>query len=315
MIMYRGIRRNVRQLLQSLVQTLAINPYTRRVLNQIYFVLNYQQKNIVHRLFSRSFRNGRSINKSSVWTIEFLGKRLKLPLRVEQIIIDWDLALSVLGHEPEIKEIYSNLIRSAQRPDLFIDIGTNYGTHSLLFLLHGIDTISFEPNTNCHNYFLETCKLNGITPHLEAVALGNKASNIELWFPKDETWLGSVDPRIKDTLQSQYTLTSQIVRVVKLDDYLENFRGHRVLLKIDTEGSEYQILQGAIQTLQECKPLLMFECLAGENRGDVFDLLDGQAYTIHNLAYNGSFTSPAHTHNSFVSSLQNNFVGLSKHSL
>ena len=80
-----------------------------------------------------------------------------------------------------------------------------------------------------------------------------------------------------------HDLITLSVAVVALDDYFTE--GERVtLLKIDVEGAELGVLQGADLTLQA--PLLIFECenrhLAPGNVGQVFSYLS-------NLGYEGSF--------------------------
>ncbi|CAA9891487.1 conserved hypothetical protein [Candidatus Methylobacter favarea] len=76
-----------------------------------------------------------------------------MPLTSERFWLDWDTAVSITGHDIEIKQTYEALIGSSEPPELFIDIGANYGTHSLLFLVHQIKTITFEPNASCHDFF------------------------------------------------------------------------------------------------------------------------------------------------------------------
>jgi hypothetical protein len=71
---------------------------------------------------------------------------------VEGDSADWGLSLLVAGHDVEIKETYRYLLEE-RKPKLFFDIGANYGTHSLIFLTHGVRTISFEPNLGLRPYF------------------------------------------------------------------------------------------------------------------------------------------------------------------
>jgi hypothetical protein len=64
--------------------------------------------------------------------------------------LDWFLALATLGDDSTVKKTYAAIVSSSRKPDLFLDVGANYGTHSLLFLAHGIRTWSFEPNARCY---------------------------------------------------------------------------------------------------------------------------------------------------------------------
>src|SRR5207249_3638516 len=159
-----------------------------------------------------------------LWTVTFLGRPIRLSLRPGQMWLDWDAALSILGHEVEIKETYSSLLASSASPELFIDVGANYGLHSLLFLAHGVDVISFEPNHLCREYFLSACRLNGVTARLEEIALGDIGCNTELWFPHGRTWLGSTDITVRQSLEPSYELRSQLVIQKRLDDYFSDLR-------------------------------------------------------------------------------------------
>lgn len=173
-----------------------------------------------------------------------------MPLTAERFWLDWDTALSIVGHETEIKDTYLALIGSREAPELFLDIGANYGTYSLLFLTHNIETITFEPNSSCHDYFREICELNGVVGRLEAVALGDSEGFVELAYPEKDTWLGTTDMNIAKSLARRQELVARIVKQKTIDGYLPEFENKSMLIKIDTEGTEYRVLQGGLKALQ-----------------------------------------------------------------
>ncbi len=222
--------------------------------------------------------------------------------------LDWDAALSILGHEVEIKETYASLLASTVPPDLFIDVGANYGLHSLLFLVHGVDVISFEPNHRCREYFLSACRLNGVTARLEEVALGDISRDTELWFPEGRTWLGSTDTAARKSLEASYQLSSQRVTQKRLDDYLSDMRSRRVLLKIDTEGSEYQVLAGSRRTLREIRPHVIFESWRGNGRHELFELFSLERYRIASLPWQVESPPQFHGRERFLDSHAINFI-------
>lgn len=112
------------------------------------------------------------------------------PLDGHDTWLEWDLALSMLGHELEVKHTYLNLIR-LQRPKLFFAIGANYGLHSTMFLIHGVPTVSFEPNPRCHEYFRKLALRNHVQCDIQQLALGAAEGWVQVSFPDRETWLGS----------------------------------------------------------------------------------------------------------------------------
>jgi FkbM family methyltransferase len=282
----------------------------RRALNFLYTQLTYEQKQFCHRGFSGIYRDLSSRAKSGTWKVDFAGKKLLLPLKPERMWLDWDTALAILGHDIEVKKTYETLLKSGRRPDLFIDIGANYGTHSLLFLAHGVETIAFEPNTSCHAYFLEACALNQIQCQLEPVALGDAERNVRLTYPVTETWLGSVGGGFSGPPTNQGGTVEQEVQQRTLDSYMANFQNRRVLVKIDTEGHEHSILRGARIVVQTCKPLVIFECWRGEARQIVSELFRQSNYQLFHLPWSPTKEVAALTDGDFCTSAQTNFIAV-----
>lgn len=85
------------------------------------------------------------------------------------------------------------------------------------------------------------------------------------------------------------------VRTERLDDVLENGPAP-ALVKIDVEGAELGVMQGAIETLQRHRPHVVFEHgaggadLYGTQPTQVFDLLDGVGLRIFDFDGNGPYS-------------------------
>ena len=73
------------------------------------------------------------------------------PQTTEHSNVDWSNALAIVGHDIDVKTTYELLLSSQRPPEVFIDAGANFGTHSILFASQGIRTIAFEPNRNAMN--------------------------------------------------------------------------------------------------------------------------------------------------------------------
>jgi FkbM family methyltransferase len=124
--------------------------------------------------------------------------------------------------------------------DLFVDIGANVGSYSILSAAHiGCDTISIEPVPITFNYLIDNIRINGIEEKIEAlnIALGSQEGTTAFTSNHDTTNHVATS-NDKDTI---------IVQIRSLDDVL----GKRtpILLKIDVEGFETEVLNGASQTL------------------------------------------------------------------
>jgi len=68
--------------------------------------------------------------------------------------------------------------------------------------------------------------------------------------------------------------------VVKLDSLLEEGRlGKVTFLKIDTEGAEKQVLEGASDTIVRYRPYIVMEYHTPEDRDAINNILDTYVYT------------------------------------
>lgn len=263
-----------------------------------------------HVFFAKIFREGSARVEPGTWTVEFQGKMVRMPLSAEQMWLEWDSAVSLVGHDVDVKETYAALLASPAGPDLFVDIGANYGIHSLLFLVHGVDTLSFEPNSSCHGYFRLLSRANGVEPNIQHVALGAAEGNLQLVYPERDTWLGSTDAAVKSRLASKADLVTERVEQKTLDAYLPQFLGKRVLVKIDTEGNELAVLQGAMNTLERVRPKIIFESWGPEVRASLFEFLGKSGYQVQPLRLPPNLETPPLTYDEFMNSAAQNFIAV-----
>jgi FkbM family methyltransferase len=289
---------------------MATHDWSRKMLNALYLELTYPQWHSFHHQFAKIFSGEQMRACNGAWEVEFAGRRIRLPVTSDRLWLDWACALSVVGHEVEVKETYSSLITSARPPQLFLDVGANYGTHSLLFLSHSIDTITFEPNASCHGYFNDVCVLNNLQPRLEAVALGEDDGHVNLSYPEKDTWLGSTDESVIEKLVATQRLITETVEQRKLDDYFDELGTRRILMKIDTEGNECKVLQGSRRILMEKRPLIIVECWGGMARARLFDFLTAQEYRLAQLPWKPDKPNPLLGLSEFAESTALNYMAV-----
>lgn len=270
-----------------------------------YNMLSYRDKQIYHSLFSKLLYT-QNVKIHSDFLISFSGKVLRIPIQTDSVGLDWDTALSILGNDIEIKETYENLINSSAKPNCFFDIGANYGTHSLLFLMHGIDTISFEPNSECIERFKELAGHNQLRCRAETVALGESESVERLTFSSNETWNGSLN-KMK-SLQPSSNVKSIEVKVDTLDSYIEKNKIKPDLIKIDTEGYELKVLKGGKNFLRKEKPVVIFESLDKNERTELFTFLSESGYHVCNLPFNPKNNTSRLNLLQFLQSNKTNFI-------
>lgn len=247
----------IRKISQVWVKKAVLDPVRRSKLNNLYHQLSFYEKSIFHALFGRIFRDGNTYEIDGYWTLKFAGQEIQIPLNGESLWLDWETALSVLGHDYEIKSFYEQEITSPNPPSCFLDIGANYGTHSLLFLKSGIRGISVEPNPECKPYFERMARFNQVKGEWFGIALGEEEGKAEIVFPEGETWLGSL--KEIDFTYRKEKIKSYQIDVDTLDNFLliNNFQPD--LIKIDTEGFEEGVIRGGAKYLGGSLPNLIFE--------------------------------------------------------
>ena len=145
-------------------------------------------------------------------------------------------------------------------PSLCIDIGANIGDYSEVLLNRtNTNVIAFEPLPKA---FETLSKLKQSFPNrIEAInaGVGSKEEVLELHYGAEDSELASFSPEVEQIYYVGASNTNVMkVPVITLDSYYEKHIKGKFdsldLLKIDTEGFEYEVLAGANQTISELKP-------------------------------------------------------------
>ena len=132
----------------------------------------------------------------------------------------------------------------------FIDIGGNVGIYSYLFSNKFKQIECFEPIKEI-TYRLSA--LNKKNIHLHNLALSNRAGNLRLYIPKID---GILTPPLATLEKRSKPYETRKISIKKLDSF--NF-SYVDLIKIDVEGHEYKLIQGAIKTIKKNLPIIICE--------------------------------------------------------
>jgi FkbM family methyltransferase len=312
-----ALRRRVRPLLplsisRALIRAAVARPRVLAIVNRTYNALSWKQKHYFGVATGSAFQGRASMPSTRQWHVVFAGRTITTPLTPPRSELDWDLAVSILGADREVKQTYETILSSDQRPDLFVDIGTSYGTHSLLFLAHGVRTISIEPNPVCYNYFEESARLSGVTADIRCFVVGDSHEAVQFVFPEGDTWNGSADPDVQKNLgeTSRGRLLKLTVQQTTIDDLLGDEIGNRLLIKIDVEGFELRVLQGARRTLETKRPSVFFE--SWQNcalRPQLLSFFKERRYALFALPWVGKSQSPL-SDAGFLQAVGMNFLAL-----
>lgn len=183
-------------------------------------------------------------------------KQLKLYLDAEKYTQQLMLSRFSAGklYEPEVSDF---LIQTLRPGDRFVDIGAHIGYFSLLAAtLVGTSgsVLAFEMESANYKKILENIGLNHLL-NLKVfnVALGSETKEAQFFVNLDNDG-GHALWNVGAHQFNQKSRTSQAtekVRVMTLDEVLNHQNAHPPkMIKIDTEGAEFQVLKGSVNTLK-----------------------------------------------------------------
>jgi FkbM family methyltransferase len=154
-------------------------------------------------------------------------------------------------------------IRDALLPEgtVFVDIGAHVGTYTLTMAPKASTCVAFECTPRTYNYLCANVALHHLDHKVEAhrVALGNTNGTTRLFLRSED---GGGNGCLPFTDESA---PSVVVPLRTLDSYgLQNVG----LIKLDVEGLEKEVLEGARETLRaNGYPKIIFESWADDTPG------------------------------------------------
>jgi len=154
--------------------------------------------------------------------------------------------------------------------DTVIDVGGNLGFFVLILNeLVGVTgkIYSFEPSSMLKNKLTATIQINNIrNVTIVNLALGEKEGSTTLHYNPKQSGLSSI---VSDFEKNSL---SEEIKIITLDKFSENIPGRVSFIKIDTEGYEPQVLNGATELIIRDKPTIYIE-LGGEYQASSADAL------------------------------------------
>jgi FkbM family methyltransferase len=158
-----------------------------------------------------------------------------------------------------------------QSRSLVLDIGANVGLFATRFSVHFEQVICFEPTTTVYDCIRLNCaSLHNIRIH--KVGLGQHSGTADISIPSTSKNCGAYS--MVDFAQHHADIVSETVPVMKLDD----FQLCPDLIKMDVQGFEPYVLQGALHTLARCAPVLMLEVEGTAVRSQIHGILKPLGY-------------------------------------
>lgn len=164
------------------------------------------------------------------------------------------------------------LIAGAYFGDQAIPVGIN--------IKHSGICHTFEPNKSNSELIDENAKLNGLSNLL--------INNLALWNKSNEKLVFDGEDALASTVVDEKN-SSDVLHTITIDDYVKDKVKTAVnLIMIDVEGSEIKVLEGAVDTLKNHQPIVVFETHSlyndwskGLDKSDSVQLLSKLGYKIY----------------------------------
>lgn len=187
------------------------------------------------------------------------------------------------SHEPEL-----DLLKEFVAPgDLVIDIGGNRGLYAYELARIGANLHVFEPNPQCYGILSAWAQgRNGVRIH--RIALSDKAGAAQLHVPVDPN--GEVHDA-SGTLEGDRhpgAARAETVETRPLDAY----GLAPAFIKIDVEGHESKVIQGARSTIAKHRPVLLVEIEQRHNSAPIGRIFS----SVLALGYAGYFLADGRLH-------------------
>ena len=133
------------------------------------------------------------------------------------------------------------LLHTLRDKDFFIDIGANIGSYTVLASSAiGAKTVCFEPVPSTYKRLMDNIKINNIENKVESLNLALGNSTGEMYFSSDQNCMNHIIAHNENNSNKITVNVSTLDKELKRDPFL---------IKIDVEGYELPVLEGAQKIL------------------------------------------------------------------
>jgi FkbM family methyltransferase len=223
---------------------------------------------VVGKIIKRTEKTGFFANPMVVPVRDLIGRRIiatgSFELTqfdaVDQLLVD---PVSLVGFVPDLNGV-------------FIDVGANIGLYTTRYAPSFPRTVAIEANPATF-FVLKANVTMARTPNAEILCVGASNKKGKAQLKVAESGMLGWSRLGEDAVWPTYSVDIEI-------DTIENIaRGLRkefrvALLKIDVEGHELEVLQGAADIINRDGPVILFEALSGEAGLSAMKLLQNAKY-------------------------------------
>ena len=224
---------------------------TRQLMNSIYNNLSWFNK----RVFTNHIKNP---GLSFTWKIKLLNGVKMINFINKNDKYQFVLGLEYHNISPQICILENEINTCLSKEQMCFDIGANQGMRSYTFLSTSRKTFMFEPNPYLNELNINRCRLNKFSNYkIEPICLSNKNGSEKFYFSNDPS-MSSLE---RDFAERRGVLKAEDVLTKTLDSYIDenNLNVMHPYIKIDTEGHEMYVIEGAENTILRLKPTFLIE--------------------------------------------------------
>ena len=193
-----------------------------------------------------------------------------------QVLVKYSFNRFSSALEPEM-ELLKYFV---EKGDCVIDVGGNRGIYAYSFWKLGAKVEVFEPNINCFGV-LSAWAIGKKDTNVYHVALSNNTGSAFLHVPVDESGVEHDSSGSVESMESVSVL-DQKVELRELDSF--HFEGVK-FIKIDVEGHEASVIEGAKETIGFWKPSLLVEIEQRHRDKPILEIFN----QIFDLGYEGFY--------------------------
>lgn len=187
-------------------------------------------------------------------------------------LIDDDKVAAIIKNEgsfePQSLKVWADVCAASEGKTV-IDVGAYSGLFAISAALVGCHAIAVEPNANLADRIVWNARINGTCVHL-VIGAASSRNGVE------DLHMNGARFSVAASLLRNETKHN---RSIKINTYTLDWlsQGLRVsAIKIDVEGSESDVLAGALGVIEREKPILLIETMDDQSRKDrAMSLLSG----------------------------------------
>ncbi|MBN8923488.1 MAG: hypothetical protein BGP10_05755 [Rhodanobacter sp. 68-29] len=179
-----------------------------------------------------------------------------------------------MDYEARLQRFYEQILAPGM---CVVDVGAHIGRHGFEMLRliepHG-RILLFEPLPNLFAQLDNAARSRYAGRNVQVLpyALSNQEGTSEFCIALDALAYSGIKERHYDTETRVSRIT---VEVRRLDDFVQDWP-RLDYIKIDTEGAEWNVLQGSLRSIERFRPTVSFEF--GENSYSAYDVSPGAVH-------------------------------------